>query len=72
MTDTLPPAATPPSRSVDVDAWQRAADRLHADGDDVVERMRVLAARYPGTDGRGRFELAGALDSAGHEAEAAA
>ncbi|MCJ1694181.1 tetratricopeptide repeat protein [Rathayibacter caricis] len=72
MTDPLPPSAIRPSLPVDVDAWQRAADRLHADGDDVVERMRVLVARYPGTDGRARFELAGALDSAGHEAEAAA
>ncbi|PPG83879.1 hypothetical protein C5C29_10710 [Rathayibacter sp. AY1H2] len=33
--------------------------------------MRVLAARYPGHDGIAAFELGGALDSAGHEAEAA-
>ncbi|QHC56965.1 tetratricopeptide repeat protein [Rathayibacter tanaceti] len=34
--------------------------------------MRVLAARYPGTDGVAAFELGGALDSSGREAEAAA
>ncbi|QHC60689.1 tetratricopeptide repeat protein [Rathayibacter sp. VKM Ac-2760] len=33
--------------------------------------MRVLVARYPGADGVAHFELGGALDSAGHEAEAA-
>ncbi|PPF50230.1 hypothetical protein C5C56_00185 [Rathayibacter sp. AY1D1] len=33
--------------------------------------MRVLAARYPGHDGVAAFELGGALDSAGHGAEAA-
>lgn len=54
-------------------AWQQAVDRLWAldDPDGVVERMRILAARYPGSDGVGHFELGGALDSAGHEAEAA-
>ncbi|ROQ05188.1 putative glyoxalase superfamily protein PhnB [Rathayibacter sp. PhB93] len=53
--------------------WQRAVDRLDGleDPDGVVERMRVLAARYPGSDGVAHFELGGALDSAGHEAEAA-
>lgn len=53
--------------------WQQAVDRLWEldDPDGVVERMRVLAARYPASDGVGHFELGGALDSAGHEAEAA-
>ncbi|QHF24866.1 tetratricopeptide repeat protein [Rathayibacter sp. VKM Ac-2804] len=57
----------------DLVLWQRAVDRLDGldDPDGVVERMRVLAARYPGTDGVAHFELGGALDSAGHEAEAA-
>ncbi|WP_258067720.1 MULTISPECIES: tetratricopeptide repeat protein [unclassified Rathayibacter] len=53
--------------------WLAAVERLDAqdDPDGVVERMRVLAARYPGHDGVAAFELGGALDSAGHEAEAA-
>ncbi|WP_258072860.1 tetratricopeptide repeat protein [Rathayibacter rathayi] len=53
--------------------WQAAVYRLdsQADPDVVVERMRVLAARYPGNDGVAAFELGGALDSAGHQAEAA-
>ncbi|WP_307786183.1 tetratricopeptide repeat protein [Rathayibacter sp. SD072] len=73
MTDSPRPADHPPRPAAeDLDAWQRAADRLHEEGDDVVERMRVLAARYPSEDGRGHFELGGALDSAGHETEAAA
>lgn len=56
------------------EAWQLAVDRLweHEDAEHVVERMRVLAARFPGSDGSAHFELGGALDSAGHEAEAAA
>lgn len=54
-------------------AWQRAVDHLWEldEPEGVVERMRVLAARYPGSDGVAHFELGGALDSAGHEAEAA-
>ncbi|SMH40504.1 Tetratrico peptide repeat-containing protein [Rathayibacter oskolensis] len=55
------------------DLWQRAVDRLweHEDPEHVVDRMRILAARFPGTDGSAHFELGGALDSAGHEEEAA-
>ncbi|MDY0911913.1 tetratricopeptide repeat protein [Rathayibacter festucae] len=66
--------AVPADETVDdLVLWQRAIDRLDGldDPDGVVERMRVLAARYPGTDGVAHFELGGALDSAGHEAEAA-
>ncbi|KQQ01570.1 MULTISPECIES: tetratricopeptide repeat protein [unclassified Rathayibacter] len=54
-------------------AWQRSVDDLWtlADPEDVLTRMRVLAEEFPGSDGSAHFELGGALDSAGHEAEAA-
>ncbi|WP_236553607.1 tetratricopeptide repeat protein [Rathayibacter sp. VKM Ac-2803] len=54
-------------------AWQDSVDRLwqHDDPEHVLARMRGLAAEFPGSDGSAHFELGGALDSAGHEAEAA-
>ncbi|QHC66394.1 tetratricopeptide repeat protein [Rathayibacter sp. VKM Ac-2759] len=54
-------------------SWQTAVDALwaHDDPEHVLARMRELAAEFPGSDGSAHFELGGALDSAGHEAEAA-
>jgi hypothetical protein len=56
--------------------WQRRIDRLWADfddrePDDFVARMEALAAERPGDDAIALFELAGAHDSVGNEAEAA-
>ena len=56
------------------DAWQRRVDTLWASEQDPAEilaAMRVLAAELPAGDPRGPFELGGAYDSAGFEAEAA-
>jgi tetratricopeptide (TPR) repeat protein len=58
---------------LDRERWeQEVADLWAADlGDDErLERMRMLAGRAP-HPALGAFELGGALDSAGHEAEAA-
>ncbi|WP_350349737.1 tetratricopeptide repeat protein [Agromyces sp. G08B096] len=55
--------------------WQTRVDAVWRDanalGDDaVLERIAALAAELPADDPRGPFELAGAYDSAGREAEA--
>jgi len=47
--------------------WERF-DELPADA--AIAAMRSLATAYPGADGRAAFELAGMLDSHGHEHEA--
>jgi tetratricopeptide (TPR) repeat protein len=58
-----------------VSEWEQAVASLWADSavgdDDRVARMRVLAERAP-HPALGAFELGGALDSAGREAEAEA
>ena len=57
------------------DAWQRRVDELWDSGQDPAETlaaMLALAAELPSADPRGPFELGGAYDSAGSEAEAAA
>lgn len=55
--------------------WQSRIDAVWADdaldGAEVVERVAALAAELPADDPRGPFELGGAYDSAGFEAEAA-
>ncbi|WP_416445708.1 tetratricopeptide repeat protein [Leucobacter sp. HNU] len=57
------------------DEWQERVDAVWADaGADaatVIERIAALAAELPEDDPRGPFELGGAFDSGGHEAEAA-
>ena len=56
-------------------AWSAAVAELwdafdETPAEDAIDRMRALAAAYPGRDGRAAFELAGMLDSHGHEHEA--
>lgn len=55
--------------------WQQRVDSVWEDGslsdEERVERIRVLADQLPPSDPRGPFELGGAHDSAGHEAQAA-
>lgn len=56
--------------------WQRGVDQVWGD-ESLSDLARIaaiaeLAARLPDTDPRGPFELGGAYDSAGFEAEAAA
>ena len=55
--------------------WQQRIDAVWNDErlspEQTVERISALAAELPATDARGPFELGGAFDSAGHEAEAA-
>ncbi len=57
------------------DDWQERVDAVwnDADADEaaVIERIAVLAAELPAEDPRGPFELGGAFDSGGREAEAA-
>ena len=48
-------------------AWSAAVAELwdrfdETSADDAIDRMRALAAAYPGTDGRAAFELAPPLD----------
>ncbi|SFR99248.1 Tetratrico peptide repeat-containing protein [Agrococcus baldri] len=55
--------------------WQARADALwerldQTPRDAAVAEMQQLADAYPGTDGRGAFELAGMYDSNGFEQEA--
>ena len=56
--------------------WQQGVDQVWGD-ESLSDLARIaaiaeLAARLPDTDPRGPFELGGAYDSAGFEAEAAA
>lgn len=55
--------------------WQTRVDAVWADDSlssaETVERIAALASELPGDDPRGPFELGGAYDSAGFEAEAA-
>lgn len=79
MTETHPAtAAGPEARSgaaprLQSDDWERQVAALwaddHVDDDARTARMRALAAQAP-HPALGAFELGGALDSAGHEAEA--
>ena len=55
--------------------WQDRVDAVWNDADadeaTVIERIAALAAELPAEDPRGPFELGGAFDSGGREAEAA-
>ncbi|WP_449281375.1 tetratricopeptide repeat protein [Leucobacter sp.] len=66
------PAPVPAPASAD---WQTRVDLVWADAsaspDAVIARLAALAAELDADDPRGPFELGGAYDSAGHEAEAA-
>lgn len=59
----------------EIAAWSAAVGELwdrvdETPADDAIAAMRALATAYPGSDGRAAFELAGMLDSHGHEHEA--
>lgn len=67
---------TPRSDEAVEHTWQARVDAVWADTDaseaDVLDRMTQLVDELPESDPRGPFELGGANDSAGNEAEAAA